>query len=67
MLPSRLTAGRAEREEVVPVGFDVLVEQDLLTGDLGVLVELRRVPVARDRRPGNGIARRTACPRSCVP
>ena len=45
MLPSRLTDGGAEREEVVPLGLDVLVEQDLLAGDLGVLVELRRGPV----------------------
>ena len=35
----------AEREEVVAVGLDVLVEQHLLAGDLGVLVELRRRPV----------------------
>ena len=45
MLPSRLTRGGAEREEVVPFGLDVLVEQDLLAGDLGLLVELWRRPV----------------------
>ena len=33
---------RAEREEVVPFGLDVLVEQHLLARDLGLLVELRR-------------------------
>ena len=49
MLPSRLTAAGAEREEVVPLGLDVLVEQDLLAGDLGFFVELRRVPSRRDR------------------
>ncbi len=37
---------RAEREELVPVRLDVLVEQYLLAGDLGVLVELRRSPVS---------------------
>ena len=37
--------GGAEREEVVPFGLDVLVEQDLLAGDLGLLVELWRRPV----------------------
>ncbi len=38
-------AAGAEREELVPVGFGVLVEQHLLAGYGGVLVEHRRVPV----------------------
>src|SRR4029079_3200410 len=38
-------AGSTEREEVVSLGLDILVEQNLLAGDLGVLVELRRHPV----------------------
>ncbi len=29
----------------MPFGLDVLIEEDLLAGDLGVLVELRRSPV----------------------
>src|SRR6202012_2062705 len=40
-------AGGAQREVVVSLGFDVLIEQNLLTGDLGVLIEHRRVPVGR--------------------
>ncbi len=57
--------GRAEREVLVAVGLDVLVEQDLLAGDLGVLVELGRRPVVgiADRAPA--VHARTACPRSC--
>ena len=46
----------AERVEVVPLGLDVVVEQDLLAGEavaLGLLVERRRLPVVGgcDRRP----------------
>ena len=37
--------GGAEREEVVPLRLHVLVEQHLLAGDLGVLIELRGRPV----------------------
>ena len=40
-------AGGAQREEVMPFGFDVLVEQHLLAGYLGVLVEDRWIPVGR--------------------
>src|ERR1700736_6851168 len=40
-------AGGAQREEVMPFGFDVLVEQHLLAGNLGGLVEDRRIPVSR--------------------
>src|SRR5437879_2899009 len=39
--------GRAQREEVMPFGFDVLVEQYLLAGNLGVLVQNGRIPIGR--------------------
>src|ERR1700722_81885 len=43
----RADAGGPEREEIVPFGFDVFVEQHLLAGDLGIFVEDRWVPVSR--------------------
>ena len=45
MLPSRLTVAAPSAKKSWPFGLDVLVEQHLLAGDLGVLVELRRRPV----------------------
>src|SRR5271156_4018866 len=43
----RADAGGTQREEGMPFGFDVLVEQHLLAGNLGVLVEDRWIPVGR--------------------
>ena len=62
MLASRLTGRGAQREEVVTLGFDVLVEQHLFAGDLGVLVELPAASSRRDRLTGQ-----RQCTPYCLP